>query len=419
MPYSLHRTLTLPNTRGGLVNAVLFFEDGTRLASGGDDEVLRIWDVRSGDCQEFTDSEWGQITNLTIMLNPAGGETQGLLVGTGRGVVSIYPWHERTMPPPIRWFFLTPPWKARHLMQWELGTVKMYAIRDCRHMVLTWSFSIGSSIPRSLEFMGEENETFVIHTLTTGTVLCCDSRTGELTSESRRLWGGVLRFARGFVTFSADKQQKAVHNLSIDQYELYGPTDSVPFPISPFGTSQKIKGAAFGEGVRNIICGGDNGTIYVYNIPNHEIEQELIQADCGTICALTTCSTRDYHLIASAAGELPAHVYIWGKPTQRRHTENMEQVLERQRFEAQASLDAATLAQSRQEAESLRAELAAKVESVRRLKANVERKRTRKLILRAFLVLSILILPIVVGWVRPDIRGIFTPHAYISDLRSD
>ncbi|KAJ7020976.1 WD40-repeat-containing domain protein [Mycena alexandri] len=400
MSYSLHRTLTPSNTRGGLVNALLFFEDGTRLASGGDDEVLRIWDVRSGDCQEFTDSGWGQITNLTIMLDPAVGDTQGLLIGTGRGLVSMYPWHKRTMqfnrqaatntavfaaPVESQAFDAA---RSRFVAASQLGNVKMYAIRDCR-MVLVWSFSMGSSIPRSLEFMGDNSETLLIHTLTTGTVLCCDSSTGELTVESQRLRGGV-----GFVAFSPDKQQKAVHNLSIDRYELYGPADSGPSPISRFGCSRKIKGAAFAEGVR-IICGGDEGTVYVCNIPNHEIEQELIQDDYGTICALTTCSTRNYHLIASAAGELPACVYIWGKPTQLRQAEDMEQELERQQLEAQTALDAATLAQSRQEAESLRAEWAAKVENVRRLKANVERKRTRNLILRRFLVLSILILPIV------------------------
>ncbi|KAJ7038515.1 hypothetical protein C8F04DRAFT_1179533 [Mycena alexandri] len=299
--------------------------------------------VRSSDCQEFTDSKWGQITNLTIMLNPAGGETQGLLVGTGRGMVSIYPWHERTICAATNTvvFFDAPvesqafdAMGSSFVAASQFCTVKMYAIRDC-----------SSSIPRRLEFMGEENETFIVHTLTTGTVRI-DVRVAATSGRSRfcHVFGGQA--AEGCPQF----EHRSIRTL--------GPTDSDPFPISPFGTSRKIKGTAFGEikGVRNIICGGDDGTIYVYNIPNHEIEQELIQADYGTICALTTCSTRDYHLISSAAGELPAHVYIWGKPTQRRHTEDMEQELERQRFEAQVALDAATLAQSRQEAESLRAE---------------------------------------------------------------
>jgi WD40 repeat protein len=109
--YSRYKTLVpVPSNTAGAVNALLFFENGTMLASGGmsilkiyssvvlivlsgDDQVLRIWDVRSGDChQELTDPSWGQITNLTLLDTLAG---QSLFVGTGRGVVSVFPWNTR------------------------------------------------------------------------------------------------------------------------------------------------------------------------------------------------------------------------------------------------------------------------------------------------------------------------------------
>lgn len=118
MPYSLHKILApVPPNKAGPINAVLFFDDGTLLATGGtwiftdwscissqvllgDGQILRIWDVRSGDCQqELRDPHWGQITNLSLMLN-AGGRTQGMIVGTGRGIVSIYPWHDLTQVNP-------------------------------------------------------------------------------------------------------------------------------------------------------------------------------------------------------------------------------------------------------------------------------------------------------------------------------
>ncbi|KAJ7922106.1 WD40-repeat-containing domain protein [Mycena leptocephala] len=388
MPYSLHKILApVQPSKAGPINAVLFFDDGTRLATGGDDQILRIWDVRSGDCQqELRDPHWGQITNLSLMLN-AGGRTQGMIVGTGRGIVSIYPWHDLTQQfnrqaVTTTTVFTDVPVERQALdcansrlaVASHLGTINMYAIQNHKHLNLTWTFSIGASIPRSLEFVGDSNETLTIHTLTTGNIFSCDSMTGKSTGESRRLRGGV-----GFVAFSPNKQQKAVHNLNTDRYDLYDPTHSTtPICVSLSGTSRKVKGASFGEGVQILVCGGDKGTLNIYNMSNRNIEQELTQRDFGTVCAVTTCTTRDYHLVASGAGESPALVYIWGKPTERRLAEDMEQERDREQSAARAASEAAALASTIEEAELHRAEVAAQDAIVQNLRDEVDRIRTQK-----------------------------------------
>ncbi|KAJ7432489.1 WD40-repeat-containing domain protein [Mycena galericulata] len=411
--YSLHRTLTpaYPG-KAGPVNTILFFDDGTRLATGGDDQVVRIWDVQSGDCQqELSDSQWGQITNLSGMVDGFGRKTQGLLIGTGRGLVSNYPWHDRTQQfnrqsaTNTVVFFDVPvesqafdSLRSMFGVASRLGNVHMYTIKDRKHLVLTWKLSIGSSIPRSLAFMGDGNATLEIHTLMTGDV------TGQLVDEPHRLRGGV-----GFVTVSSNRRQKAVHNLNTDRYDLYDPIQSTsPFSVSPSGNSRKIKGASFAEGGQTLVCGGDRGSMYVYNIADRVIEQELDQQDFGTICALNTCSTKDYHLIASGAGESPALIYIWGKPTERKHAEDMDLELERQRSIAQSANDAAAMALTIKKAEALHAEAAAQDVILQNLSRDVNRTRTRKFLLRSFV--FVITLVFVVDWLTPHLRARIFPY---------
>ncbi|KAJ7226476.1 hypothetical protein B0H12DRAFT_1077774 [Mycena haematopus] len=353
----------------------------------GDDQVVRIWDVRSGDCQqELRGSHWGQVTALNVLDAPSG-KPEALLIGTAWGLVSLYPWHTRTQQfnrqaaidtfvfpeVPVESQAIDSV-KSRLVVASNLGSVKMYTIQDRKRLVLTWAFSIGSSIPRSIEFIGDLNETVVIHTYH------YNSDTGKSIADPQKLRGGV-----GFVAFSSNKQQKAVHNLNTNRYDLYIPSDSTtPFAISPSGKSRKIKGASFGEGAKAVVCGGDQGIVYVYNIQKQEIEQELEQQG-------ETCSTRDYHFIASGAGGYPGLIYIWSKPSDRKEAEDKEQELERQRSEAKAAEDAAAEARSKKEAELDDAEAAAQYAVLQELRREVNHIRTQKLLLRSFMIVILLV----------------------------
>lgn len=99
-----------PRTTVGPVNCLLFIQDATLLVSGGktnqfppfldrssslhdigDDQVVRLWDVQAGKClQELVDPQWGQITALSWLPEQTD-KAPVLFIGTGRGVVSAYP----------------------------------------------------------------------------------------------------------------------------------------------------------------------------------------------------------------------------------------------------------------------------------------------------------------------------------------
>ncbi|KAJ7711805.1 WD40-repeat-containing domain protein [Mycena metata] len=89
--YTLFAQLTPLSRAGGPVNSLLFIKDATLLVSGGDDQVVRVWDVGSGEClQELRDPQWGQITALSWLPEQLE-KPPVLFIGTGRGVVSLYP----------------------------------------------------------------------------------------------------------------------------------------------------------------------------------------------------------------------------------------------------------------------------------------------------------------------------------------
>ncbi|KAJ6560211.1 WD40-repeat-containing domain protein [Mycena capillaripes] len=223
--YSHYKTLVphLPR-KAGAVNALLFFEAGTMLASGGDDQVLRIWDVRSGDCQqELNDASWGQITNLSSLDNVAG---LSLFVGTGRGVVSVFPWNTRAkqftdqsrtsfnvfeLDVPVE-SQCVDPIGSRFAAASRSGQIRMYSVQDRKILVPVWSFLLDSSIPRNITFLGKKKETVVVHSLRTGLLRCYDSEPALKPSSLSSL---------GFVAFSPDEQLKAVHDLNTDCYVLY------------------------------------------------------------------------------------------------------------------------------------------------------------------------------------------------------
>ncbi|KAJ7464952.1 WD40-repeat-containing domain protein [Mycena galericulata] len=345
MSYSLHRTLTPPSSRNaGPVNAVVFLDNGNKLASGGDDQALRVWDVLSGDCyQELREPHWGQITNLSLMQDGAG--SLDLFVGTGRGVVSVYPWNQQSQHLDKKAGRSTDVFKLDEPVESQAvdsirsqfavasiqGQIKLFLVQNRTVLVPVWTLVLDSNVPRSLLFLGDNNEQLAVHNLRPGPISFLDSITGKLAPPTLELRGGV-----GSVAVSPDRRMKAVHNISADKFDLYGPGSRAPIGLRVSSSSGKIKGVAFGEGGKVLVCGGDDGFIHIFDAADGVEQESLTHSDCSTVYALTTCTTRDYHLIASGGSELPAAIYIWGKPTEYKDAIDRSDAMEREAAAARA-----------------------------------------------------------------------------------
>ncbi|KAJ7033320.1 WD40-repeat-containing domain protein [Mycena alexandri] len=348
MSYSLHHTLTPSRAaKAGPVNILLFFEDGNLLASGGDDQILRIWNVQSGGCQqELRDSHWGQITCLNLMRDSSS-QALDLFIGTGRGVVSVYPWNQQTREFVRQTGRLTSvfeldeaveaqdvdPIRCKFAIASIQGRIKLYDVEDRTSLVPLWTFQADSAPPRSILFLGDSNEQLAVHNLEPGPIrspapgsLYLNAINGGLVPQSHELRGGV-----GSVAISPDRRMKAIHNISTDKFELYGPGSSNPVGLKVSSSSGKIKGAAFGEGGNTLVCGGDDGFIHVFDVVKGvEREAFALSSDCSTVYALTTCTTKEYHLIAGGGSARPAAINILKKPTEYKEAIDRSAAIERQ-----------------------------------------------------------------------------------------
>ncbi|KAK7056807.1 hypothetical protein VNI00_002524 [Paramarasmius palmivorus] len=91
---SFRPRITLKGATGPL-NAIVFSPDNLHLAAGGDDEMVRIWQIDTATCvQELQATPrniseqygWGQVTSLLWTFK----DGEVLCVGTARGLVVMY-----------------------------------------------------------------------------------------------------------------------------------------------------------------------------------------------------------------------------------------------------------------------------------------------------------------------------------------
>ncbi|KAJ7197658.1 WD40-repeat-containing domain protein [Mycena pura] len=301
-PYTLKMTL-VPKQRAkaGALNCLLFFDKGAMLASGGDDQYLRTWDVRSGNChQELTDSRWGQITNLSLLESESSTDTPVLFVGTGRGFVSVYPWTKRNKQFMRHSGTSIHPFDANDAVETQVldplnsrfavgsfrGSVKAYAVEDRKNLLLMYKVDIGGELPRHLIFLNENNDELRIHTLR-GLTLRVDASTGVLKTPGPTLLSGI-----GSVAFSPDRRTKVVHNLTKDKFDIYHPSESpTPTTLTVSANSGKVKGVIFAESGNILVCGGDDGFMHVFDL-SQGIEaprqRHSGRVDCSTVVALAT-----------------------------------------------------------------------------------------------------------------------------------
>ncbi|KAK0219420.1 WD40-repeat-containing domain protein [Armillaria nabsnona] len=345
----------------GAVNALAFWQNGQVLISGGDDQTVRCWDLRTGTCcQTVKDHRWGQVVAIDIM-NDAGPNDSlpaVLFVGTGRGIVSLIPMSKRM--PGIQSFLqefntqhvttiemfadsveaqALDPINRRFAVASYAGTVKVYLIQDYAALTLLWEKDIGD-IPRHVSFYGNNNDELLIHTLYNSESLLFGAQSGDAIAPALQLSGGI-----GSATLSPDHKAMAVHNLVNNNFDLYRPIQSIaPIPLDIGACSRLPKKSAFAEeNARMLVCGGEDGTVHIFDVSTGKSVQTLEHdSDTSTIYAVATYSSQDQHLLASRETGTSSQIYVWSKLTDLK-IRKKQQHLQQEINEAEAAKRAAAV----------------------------------------------------------------------------
>ncbi|KAJ7713916.1 WD40-repeat-containing domain protein [Mycena metata] len=347
--YTLFTTLAPEPNDSGPINSLLFIRNATLLVSGGDDQILRIWDVYTNKCvQKLHSPRWGQITALSWLKLSATSEANAVLfIGTGRGVVSAYPFSDKSnqLSTTTAVFRLDDSvevqaldlLRSRFAVASHSGQIRMFGLKDSKFLVPLWNIQV-QDIPRGIFFDGTDNERLTVHTCCLGDVysinssstyddfadsgvcsIYCNSESGKLIGRTR-LAGGV-----GSATLSENQHIKATYNLSTGNFDIYEPPDSLaPISLMVPTTSRLIKQCVFTEDGRTVVCGGDDGTVNVFRLGERPEMQSLSVEGPDTFYAITTMSTFYYHFIACGDSEEPATIFIWRKPTEMKVMEDRE-----------------------------------------------------------------------------------------------
>ncbi|KAJ6578132.1 hypothetical protein B0H19DRAFT_1062669 [Mycena capillaripes] len=303
----------------------------------------------------------------------ANGAGQFLFVGTGRGVVSVFPWNisnkrfEKRVGTFCHVFKLDEPVKcqavdstnARFVAASRQGRIKMHSIENHKVLLQMWTYNIGAVAPRALS-------------------LCLNVERGAPAPGSLELEGGA-----GSVALSPTGRMTAVQNILEDEFEIYHLGSPSPIRLFVSANSGKIKGAAFAQGGGELVCGGDDGFVHIFDAIKGIESQVLKHEDCSTVYALVvryihillynritavqTCTTKTQHLVASGGSECPANIYIWAKPTEEKlhqdHLDLMQRDAEATRAvkaaeATRAAAKAAKLAQEKRAAEDTKLDTA-------------------------------------------------------------
>ncbi|KAL0578662.1 hypothetical protein V5O48_003328 [Marasmius crinis-equi] len=335
----------------GPVNALAFSPDGQRLASGGDDECVRVWSVRRGCCDtvlrpkydsRFEILGWGQITTAVwisfcdtneefIKSHLFFGTARGLLIAaeftntkglTRRRTFSVF--HRKDVVESIA----IHPTKKYVVMGNQDGIIKLYRLvlkEDCCELELHWVSDESEdipSIPRSLAFYGKY---VVIFWLEAGQISYCEVGEGDGETEQGKLQfhGGLI----GNACLSDPPDHLLIHNLASGNFDVYDfPGLSKHRTLAGASHVPIVKQAVFAERNRVAVCGSDDGNVYVYDVQSGVLLQRLNQdqhdrfrrgraPETVSIQTIAQFTSKERYLVASGASTQEGTIIIWEKPT--------------------------------------------------------------------------------------------------------
>ncbi|PPR03684.1 hypothetical protein CVT24_007690 [Panaeolus cyanescens] len=276
-------TARLQDHRGAI--GCLAFDDRCRiLASGGDDEVVKIWNLQTYECvQTLADqeSQWGQITTIRFV-NAGAGHNVFLCFGTGRGRLIIYQQNRMgTLFTQISNEAGFTSWdcvesicfsasKQRLVATSQSGKIKLFTFLDGR-LVEQWERSMRGAIARASHFVDNGNN-LLVYGLETGEIACFDTDTAEPRNTKS------LKTRIGNIAVCERSGNVLVDNLNLG-CDLYAPNKAHPHCSYSIPAKRRfIRGAAFAEMGTMVVCGSDHGVVYVYGIDGTKIIQKLVQS---------------------------------------------------------------------------------------------------------------------------------------------
>ncbi|KZT31618.1 WD40 repeat-like protein [Sistotremastrum suecicum HHB10207 ss-3] len=306
------------------INTFAFNLDGSRLASGGDDQKVIIWCMEQWSAvQELHDISWGQITTIIWLGIDAEGR-ESIVFGCGRGMLHLYSQnkagasfvergsvaaHSRTSVEALT--FDAP---GRRLASSSAhGDVCLWAITEEGSFNLLWATRISERHEGTRGLVFSEDHTLLhVFCTETGYVHGLDVEHG---GERRKTWQArsrmcdrhfqlcysISRTSSGSVSSASTKRLVLVDNLD-KGFTLYRfPTMGL---VRHFSAPSSlpwllIKHVVFAESDTLVVGGSDNGKVHVFDLPSSRTVQVLSHGRCkDAIQAIAAFSYENRHVIS-------------------------------------------------------------------------------------------------------------------------
>ncbi|KDR82488.1 hypothetical protein GALMADRAFT_134096 [Galerina marginata CBS 339.88] len=309
----------------GPINCLAFIGELELLISGGDDECVHVWDLKTLSCIDtLTDSggRWGQITCIIWI----SGTHNGLLcLGTGRGRLVMFRrkrshfvevsdsqiFEAGSSIEAIKF----DPNQQRLAIASHNGSVKMFRFNKEGNsptpLIELWTVNPSQAIPRSLHFLNSGEDLVTFH-LESGETFYYDSQTAAL-KHSR-----TMKTPIGNVDLDEMEKNLVVDNINTG-FHIYPTGRSIPtYSLEVPTTRKHIRGVVFCENGLSVVGGSDHGKIYIFNLKAPQFNQVMMQGSQTTLVqAIASQSFEERHLIASGSSDNKSHICIWEKPTKR------------------------------------------------------------------------------------------------------
>ncbi|KAK0436312.1 WD40-repeat-containing domain protein [Desarmillaria tabescens] len=305
----------------GAINTLAFTPNGRILASGSDDETVKLWSTEKAICLQTLVNEgqgWGQITAMAFI----GSDGEWLIFSTGRGLVCIYGrapgrlYREMAAVPgtsassdPVELLVFDRA-TQRLAVTSHFGEIRAYRI-ELQNFKATfrqeWSRNNAAMIPRSSAFVNLGRD-LLIFGLNTGDVTTLSSGKGEMVSRHQ------LDCPIGSAVINSTATLFLLHNIGTG-FALYNLTTASLVQTIPVNSAMPIvTDIKFGENGAIATAGGAASKAYVIHLESGRIVQRLNHGR-GPVQALDMACMGDCHLIVCGSSDDFPDITLWAKPT--------------------------------------------------------------------------------------------------------